>query len=122
MVVFHLKDHLKKAGEGSIEKKMRKTTGNSFDVVRAICNGTKHVVTDPSHPIQFRAGDDFDRPPGEAGQWEFGISRFADATGGRELGQNPNERVDIYGACKTTSEKFCSVFPNRLGNCDLSGL
>jgi hypothetical protein len=123
MVVLHLKDHLRKAGEGSIEKKMREATGNSFDVVRAICNGTKHAATDPkTHRIQFEVGDDFDRPPGRAGQAQAGISRAGDPTGGREFGQNPNERVDIYGACKTTLEKFCTVFPNRLGNCDFSGL
>lgn len=70
IAVFHLKDHLKKAGETGIEAAMRTTCGDAFDVVRGVCNGTKHVETDGSHSVAFRVGDDTDRPPavwGEAG-------------------------------------------------------
>jgi hypothetical protein len=122
MAVFHIKDHLRKAGEEEVEKKMRRATGKSFDVVRAICNGTKHVETDASHPIQFRAGADFDRPPGRAGEMEAGISRIGDLEGGREMGFDPSERFDIYDTCKVTLKAFSDLFPNRLGNCDLSSL
>jgi hypothetical protein len=124
MAVFHIKDHLSKAKpkEIAIERKMRKATGKSFDVVRAICNGTKHGQTDSTHPIGFRAGDDFDRPPGRAGQMQAAVSRAGDPIGGREIGQNPIQRVDIYEACKATLIAFCTLFPNHLGECDLSGL
>jgi hypothetical protein len=124
MTVFHIKDHLRKARpkEIDIERKMRNATGKSFDVVRAICNGTKHVETDPTHPIGFRVGDDFDRPPGRVGQMQTGVSRAGDSIGGREIGQNPIERIDIYEACKATLIAFCTLFPNHLGDCDLSGL
>src|SRR4030095_3617626 len=77
LVTFHIKDHLAKAGETRIETKMR--TGRSpkaFDLVRAICNGTKHVETNGSHPhpIQFQAGTDYDRPPARASEMIVGLS------------------------------------------------
>jgi hypothetical protein len=53
MAVFHIKDHLKKAGQTHIEDQMRKATGHWFDVVRAICNGAKHFQTDTTHPMHF---------------------------------------------------------------------
>jgi hypothetical protein len=121
MAVFHIKDHLKFAGAASVEKTTRATAGDSFDVVRAICNGTKHVETDPSHPVPFRAGDDFHRPAARAGEMESGISRLA-TEGGREIGHDPRKRFDIYEACKATVKAFCSSFPNQLGDCDLTDL
>jgi hypothetical protein len=121
MAVFHTKDHLKKASERSIEQRMRTATGAHFDVVRAICNGTKHVQTDASHPIPFRAGDDFDRPPARAGEMVLGLSKLGDPVGGREIGRGPN-RQDIYQACKSTLAAFCATFPKHLSKCDLSAL
>jgi hypothetical protein len=44
MTVFHIRDHLCKAGERELEEKMRRAVGDSFDVVQAMCNGTKHVA------------------------------------------------------------------------------
>ena len=73
IAVFHLKDHLKKAGEKGIENALRASCGVGFDVLRGICNGTKHVETDASHVIAFRAGTDTDRPPAV---WVF-ASRIA---------------------------------------------
>ena len=37
---------------------MRTECGVTFDVVRGVCNGTKHVETDGSHAVAFRAGAD----------------------------------------------------------------
>jgi hypothetical protein len=48
IIVFHIKDHLRKAGAKQIEDTIRKATGDGFDAVRAVCNGTKHVVTNQS--------------------------------------------------------------------------
>src|SRR4051812_38259551 len=48
IVAFHIKDHLHTAGEKQIEKTMR-ADGLEFDLVRGICNGTKHVETDSKH-------------------------------------------------------------------------
>jgi hypothetical protein len=121
MAVFHIKDHLKHAGAASVETTMRATARDSFNVVRAICNGTKHAATDSTHPISFRAGDDFHRPAARAGELECGISRFA-TEGGREIGHDPKKRFDIYQACKATLIAFCSSFPNQLGGCDLTDL
>jgi hypothetical protein len=67
MAVFHIRDHLKvalKVSKADIDRKMQAATtatSNSFDVVRAICNGTKHAGPDHYNPIKFRPGDDFDR-------------------------------------------------------------
>src|SRR5215207_7863998 len=63
IAVFHIKDHVKKAGGTGVESTMRATCRKSFEIVRAICNGTKHVETNATHQIQFAAGDDWDRPP-----------------------------------------------------------
>jgi hypothetical protein len=119
MVVFHIKDHLKKAGEKGIEDKMRKATRatSAFDVVRGICNGAKHVETTPDHRIPFKAGDEFDRPPARAGEMEFGKSRLGDAVGGREfqIGPDPDrDRMDIYNACEITLSAFCVEYPRLL--------
>jgi hypothetical protein len=128
MAVFHIRDHLKvalKVSKADIDRKMQAATtatSNSFDVVRAICNGTKHAGPDHYNPIKFRPGDDFDRPAARAGEMQAGISRFGDPAGGREIGHDPKARADIYTACRTTLAAFCSVFPHHLGNCDLSGL
>jgi hypothetical protein len=61
IAVFHIKDHLAKAGEEDIDKRMRSVVGESFDVVRAICNGTStQGRTARSYQISLRRGL---RPP-----------------------------------------------------------
>jgi hypothetical protein len=122
MTVFHIKDHLLVAGETSVKEKMRSATDKEFDVVRAICNGTKHPKPDNRNSIRFVPGEDFDRPPAEAALMEAGVSRAGDTVGGREIGSDPSERYDIYDACRVTLKAFCGTFSNHLGHCDLSGL
>src|SRR4051794_26335135 len=68
IVVFHLKDHLHRAGEKDVESTMR-ADGPEFDVVRGICNGTKHVTTNANHIVPFRAGADYDVPPSFVGEF-----------------------------------------------------
>jgi hypothetical protein len=51
IATHHIKDHLREAGERGVEAKMRQACGDFYEVVRAICNGTKHVIADKSHPI-----------------------------------------------------------------------
>jgi len=121
IVTFHLKDHLHKAGCRKIEDAMRAECGDAFDVVRGICNGTKHVQADTSHPVPFAAGDDWDRPPASAGQLLCGISRAGDAYGGREIGSGTQSR-DIYFAVRTVLRAYCKLHPTHLGATDLSGV
>ena len=85
VMVFQIKDYLKRAGETGIEQRMRQSTGDAFDVVRGVCNGAKHVAMDSSHSIRFRAGDDWDRPPAIAGLAIAGLSLVGDGDGGREI-------------------------------------
>jgi hypothetical protein len=99
IAVFHLKDHLKKAGEARIEDAMRTECGVAFDVVRGVCNGTKHVETDGTHAIAFRGGADTDRPPAIFGVAIFDVSRFDDAVGGREV-RHGGDRLDVYECAK----------------------
>jgi hypothetical protein len=120
VVTFHLKDHLKAAGEKGIEQTMR-AAGHAFDVVRGVCNGTKHFQTDQTHLIQFAAGNDWDRPPAAIGQLAIGVSRIGDAHGGREIGTGP-QRCDIYSAVKDTLAAFCSSYASHLGTTDLTGV
>jgi hypothetical protein len=119
IVVFHIKDHLQRAGAKQIEKTMRKTTGDDFDVVRAVCNGTKHVVTDNSHPYPFAVGDDWDRPPAMAGVAQSGISEVGDSEGGRAIAAR-TKRVDLYRSVKRMLSAFYNAFPTHLGGCDVS--
>ena len=119
VVTFHLKDHLKAAGETGIEQTMRTAAGDAFDVVRGLCNGTKHVQTDQTHLIPFAAGKDWDRPPAALGQMVLGVSRLGDPYGGREIGAG-TQRRDIYSAVKDTLTAFCSSYGTHLGSTDLT--
>lgn len=98
IAIYHIKDHLKAAGEKDIEATMRASGSQAFDLVRSICNGSKHFSTDGSHEIQFRAGTDYGRPPAFAGVMVCGLSYFGDTKGGREV-HHDGQRFDIYRAC-----------------------
>ncbi|GMV63184.1 MAG: hypothetical protein AMXMBFR74_23520 [Parvibaculum sp.] len=95
IVAFHIKDHLKQAGEKHPEEKLRAVTGGAFDLVRSVCNGAKHVVADKSHATAFTAGRDVDRPPAVAGQMMVGLSFLGDAYGGRSI-VTDDRLVDVY--------------------------
>jgi hypothetical protein len=96
IAVFHVKDHLKKAEETGVETAVRKAAGFAFDVVRAVCNGSKYLKTDASHPIGFRAGDDWYRPPAIAGVMIVGLSVLGDSKGGREITTGERGSTYIY--------------------------
>ena len=121
MVVFHIKDHLGKARAHQIEMTVRTTAAEAFNVVRAVCNGTKHVTIDQTHVVTFRAGDDRDRPPMIWGEWEWDLSRWGDELGGREV-LTVNGPVDLYQAVVETLRAFTAHFPQHLGACDLGEL
>ena len=119
IAVFHLKDHLNKAGEKGVEGTMRTSCGIAFDVVRGVCNATKHVETDGSHVVAFRAGDDTDRPPAIWGEAVWDVSRWDDPVGGREV-QHAGDRHDVYECAKQVAAAYLTNYPAQLGKCDLS--
>jgi len=121
IVTFHIKDHLKVAGESDIDVVMRSSDSKAFDLVRSVCNGTKHVSTHSTHSIAFKIGADYERPPSLAGVAMCGLSYVGDTKGGREIAQG-SLRIDIYGACRETLEIFQKQFPAQLGTCNLSGI
>ena len=121
IAVFHVKDHLSKAGETGIESAMRAATGEAFDVVRGVCNGTKHVRTDRGHVIAFTSGDDYDVPPAFADMMIVDVSYLDDTVGGREI-ETPSGVFDLYAVASTTLKTFVQCYPMHLGACDLSGL
>jgi hypothetical protein len=116
IAVFHLKDHLRKAGETRVEATMRASCGVAFDVVRGVCNGTKHVETDGSHVIAFRAGDDTDRPPARLGELVLDVSRLDDGVGGRDV-KHGTDRLDVYECAKAVLLAFQKNYPAHLGPC-----
>jgi hypothetical protein len=118
IAVFHLKDHLKNASESGVEKAMRVVCGVAFDVVRGVCNGTKHVETDGSHVVAFRAGDDTDRPPARLGELVLDVSYFDDTVGGRDV-RHGTERLDVYDCAKAVAVAYQILYPAHLGACDL---
>jgi hypothetical protein len=119
MVTFHIKDYLERAGEKQITNKMQAGGSKSFNLVRSICNGTKHGGPDRSDPIQFQPGSDYYRPSGRAGEMEAGVSEVGDPIGGRQI-ESGAGRFDLYRACKDTLTNFQRQFPGHLGACDLS--
>jgi hypothetical protein len=119
MATFHIKDHLQKAKARKVEKAIRAATGDAFDVVRAVCNGTKHGEADETHPYPFAAGDDWDRPPFAFGELQFGVSQMGDPVGGREIAVG-TARADLYQCVKRVVGAFKVNFPAHLGGCDLS--
>lgn len=99
---------------------MRHGGSTDFDVVRGICNGTKHVSTNASHNVPFTSGTDWDRPPAFAGVMIMGVSVLGDKKGGREIRTGAGGRVDIYHACNYVLTNFKTKFPKHLSNCDLT--
>jgi hypothetical protein len=121
IVLYQLKDYLSKAGERGVHRTMARVATIAFDVVRGVCNGTKHVEADASHPIPFRAGDDRERPPTFAGRMRTGRTRLGDKRGGLDI-KAGSGRADLYECVKAVSLAFKSAYPNRLRSCDLSDL
>jgi hypothetical protein len=119
VAVFHLKDHLKKAGGKNIEATMRASCGVAFDVVRGVCNGVKHVETDGRHLVGFRVGEDSERPPAVWGQAVWGVSRWGDPVGGREVGDGA-DRHDVYECAKAVAAAYVANYHACFGGCDLS--
>lgn len=119
IAAFHVKDHLKKAGEKGIEEAMRVECGSAFDAVRGICNGTKHVQTDASHAVSFKAGEDWDRPPARLGEMVLGLSQLGDPHGGREI-KHSQARLDLYQCAKAVTLAYQNLYPRHFATCDLS--
>lgn len=119
IAVFHLKDHLKKAGEKGIEIAMRAECSVAFDVVRSVCNGSKHLDTDASHVVAFRAGADTDRPPMIWGEAVWDVSRWDDTVGGREVAHE-GDKHDLYECVKAVAVAYQKLYPAQLRGCDLS--
>lgn len=119
IVVYHVKDYLEKAGEMGVRRKVKELCPDTFELVRSICNGSKHVETDNTHEIQFQAGSDWDRPPAFAGVMRTGISYLGDVIGGREA-RAGDRRFDLYGCVKALALAFQQKFPAHLSGCDLS--
>jgi hypothetical protein len=89
-----------------------------FDVVRGVCNGTKHVETDGSHVVAFRAGADTERPPAIFGEGVWDVSRWDDEHGGREI-EHDADRLDVYECAKAVVLAFKKLYAQHLGGCDL---
>jgi hypothetical protein len=118
IATFHLRDYLKKAGEYGVIDAMWKSCG-AADVVRGICNGSKHAETDGSHAVAFRAGEDTERPPAVWGEAVWDASRWDDTIGGREVGHG-RDRYDLYECVKAVALAFQRNYSAQLGACDLS--
>jgi hypothetical protein len=104
IVTFQIKEHLVRAGENKsdVHAKMKQSCRDAFELVRSICNGSKHVETDKSHLFPFRAGSDWDRPPARCGVAQAGLSRVGDATGAEKRAQAINRWT-----CADASRRWC---------------
>lgn len=111
---------MSKTGIQGIEVAMRAGTGDMFDVVRGVCNGSKHVRTDGGHRVAFEVGDDIDQPDVGYGAGGFGVGRFG-GIGGREI-QVDGRQVDLYDACAAVLRGYIVAYPLHFAGSDLSGL
>ncbi|WP_316227706.1 hypothetical protein [Bradyrhizobium sp. SZCCHNR3015] len=118
IVTFHIKDHLEKVGVTGVTQKMRTACPGHFDLVRGVCNGTKHVATNQGHVIPFAIGGDYYRPPAFAGVMMAGLSMLGDTKGARVVRHN-DTKYDLYGSAKAVLAEFKRQFPNYLDGCDL---
>lgn len=120
IVTYQLKDFLEKEGV-DVEGAM-KTFGrsNSFEAVRAVCTAAKHKeFAGDRYPdnIPFIAGEDYDRPPAYYGEAVFGLSRYGDAHGGREIARNLGG-LDLYQCVKTVLSTYKLHFEYLLDDVD----
>ncbi len=120
ITLFHVKDHLRKAGVMKIENTIRELCDSQFEIVRSVCNGAKHLETNRSHRIPFKAGDDTDRPPAVWGAGKFGMSRWGDPVGGLEV-EHEGTRHDVYACVATVARVYCDTY-DCLTSCDLRDL
>jgi Alanine dehydrogenase/PNT, N-terminal domain len=114
----HIKDHLTRAGASSVEDKMRQACPDLFNVVRGVCNATKHVATDKRHLIPFVSGADSYRAPSFSGVMKSG-SILGDKKGGRVI-RHDGRGYDLYGSAKGVLQEFKKQFPEHVGICDLT--
>ena len=120
IATFHIKDHLKKAGATRIEQTMRTACFDEFELVRSVCNGSKHLEVDASHAIPFVAGLDYDRPPSRAGLGRAGRSIAGDLKGGRVVSHN-SKKYNVYTSVRSVLLQFQLQYPSLLAACDLTG-
>jgi hypothetical protein len=119
IVVFHIIDYLKNAGEKDVWRKLKQANPDIFELVRSICDGSKHFETNAKHAVHFRAGSDWDRPPAFAGIMRAGVSFLGDTKGGRSAKVRDGS-MDLYGCVKTLALIFQQKFPAHLSRCDLN--
>ena len=136
IAVYHLRDHLAEAlaaahfvGDSKRDREAVDTAAKQvdaairqhvpfggFDVVRAVCNGTKHATTRQPHLVRFTAGTDEVRLPGTAGSLEVAPGLLVDPVGGVEVVLR-HARLDLYHAVQATLSAFLAVFPAELAGC-----
>lgn len=135
IAVYHLRDHLAEAlapltGDPKVDRRAvwdaaervdaavcaSLPSAKPFDVVRAVANGSKHVLTRSARGVTFTAGSDWRRPPMRAGVAQAGLSMAGDFTGGREI-PHDGTRVDLYGAVQATLCAFLAAFPAEFAGC-----
>ncbi|MFO1173211.1 MAG: hypothetical protein U1E49_19870 [Hyphomicrobiaceae bacterium] len=125
IAVFHVMNYL---AEARSEKKaktvqdiVKADLGESFHVVRVVCNSAKHLRLDDKHEIEFRSGDDWSRPAARAGQAIAGLSRIGDQNGDREF-QFKNRRYGIYACIRRILISYEKKFPSHFAGCDFSAI
>ncbi|WP_207210328.1 hypothetical protein, partial [Lichenibacterium ramalinae] len=137
VVVYHLRDHLAEAtavltgvsrtdqhairtAAEQVDAAVRdRTPFGGFDVVRGVCNGTKHATTRQPHAVPFTAGTDKVRPPGTAGSLEVAPGLLVDPGGGREVIIG-DARLDLYQAIRRTLSAFLALYPDLLSECSFT--
>src|SRR5262245_48634145 len=117
MATYHLYDHLKAAGHRDAWAKMRTARPTEFEVLQAVCNGTKHS-RDTKTSIGFAPGDERDRRPAIWGEAIWDVSRFDDEIGGLEI-QHNGKYLDLFDCVMAVVAAYKQEFPDDLGGVDV---
>lgn len=118
ITVFHVKDHLKEAGETKVQDTLEKFGCQHYEAVRGFCDGAKHAELKRPHEVPFPSGADFWRPPAIASVMVVGLSALGDSYGGREF-QHGDERFDLYFSARSLLIDYRNCYPHHLSSCDL---
>ena len=118
IATYHLSDYLKREGI-DVEEALKTFRCTSFEVVRAVCHGTKHKGWTPNRPehIQFVPGQEYHRPPCVAGLAVADLSTVGDGIGGFEI-EFDRGGFDLYSSIKIVLEQYLFYFSEFLHGVD----
>jgi len=127
MVTHHVADHLavRNRNHAECRKRIRDVAGIHADVVRDVCDATKHPKRPDSkgrhgEEVKYRLGDDVERPPSGFDDPTGQPLRFDDY-GGRIVSYDDLD-YDILDACMYVLKAARDAFKDELAHSEINNL